>query len=233
MSRSKILHELQKIDSQLDQHQSRQQEIEVALADNDLVHKAQVIFHSAENELNEIMKNLQLAEHEVRTQRIKIEQSESNLYSGKVINPKELQDLQNEIRSFKRFLSVLEDRQLESMLAVDSAQEIYQDKQENLTHARAQGDVRNTVLFKERETIKIDMNRAQDLKKKQWPMIAKDDLRTYQVLRKKRAGIAVTKVANKACSACGTILTEVTFRAARSPNQLVFCDTCDRVLYAE
>ena len=233
MSRSKILYELQKIDSQLDQHQSRQQEIEVTLADSDLVRNAQLLFQSTENELNEIMKNLQQAEHEVRTQRIKIEQSESNLYNGKVINPKELQDLQNEIRSLKRFLSVLEDRQLESMLAVDSAQEIYHDKQEKLTQARAQGDVRNTALSKERENINLDVIRAQDQRKKQWPMIAEDDLRTYQVLRKKRAGIAVTKVANKACSACGTTLTEVTFRAARSPNQLVFCDTCDRVLFAE
>ena len=102
-----------------------------------------------------------------------------------------------------------------------------------MTQARAQGDVRNTALSKERENINLDVIRAQDQRKKQWPMIAEDDLRTYQVLRKKRAGIAVTKVANKACSACGTTLTEVTFRAARSPNQLVFCDTCDRVLFAD
>lgn len=233
MSRSKNLYTLQKIDSLLDQHQARLGEIEVALANHALVSKAQAQAQRAERALNEAKKNLQKDEAEVRAQRIKIEQTESMLYSGRVVNPKELQDLQNGIAALKRFLGVLEDRQLESMVAVDSAQEINQDRQEELTQALAQGEKKNTALVDEREIIRKNVRQVQAQQEKQWPLIAADDLRTYQVLRKKRAGIAVTKVANQACAACGTTLTEVTFRAARSPNQLIFCDTCDRILYTE
>ncbi len=228
-----MLYALQQIDSQLDQHQARQQEIEVALADNALLLIARGAAKKAETKLNDAKKNLHQAEGDVRTQRIKIEQSESSLYSGKVINPKELQDLQNEIGSLRRFLSTLEDRQLESMLALDSAQEIYQEKEEKLVQAHAQGESKNAALIEEKKEIKIKINQARSERENQWAMIADGDQSRYQTLRKKRAGIAITLVTNKACSACGTTLTEVIFRAARSPNQLVFCDTCDRILYTE
>jgi predicted nucleic acid-binding Zn-ribbon protein len=233
MSRSKMLYALQQIDSQLDQHQARLQEIEVSLTDDALILNAQGTAKRAEIKLNNTQKNLQQAEGNVRSQRIKIEQSESSLYSGKVVNPKELQDLQNEIKSLIRFLSMLENRQLESMLALDSAQEIYQDKKEKLLQALDQGKRKNAALIEEKEKLDIEMYQAISERENQWSMIADDDQRKYQTLRKKRAGIAITLISNKACSACGTTLTEVIFRTARSPNQLVSCDTCDRILYAE
>jgi len=233
MSRSRNLFAIQIIDSKLDQHLARSQEIEAALTDNVLVRKAQAAAQGTEENYGEAKKKLKISEGDVRAQRIKIEHSESMLYSGKVINPKELQDLQNEIAALKRFLIILEDRQLENMLAVDSAQEIHHDRQEKLSQAITQDEKKNAGLVVEKNTIKEESHQLKAHREKQWPLIAVDDLRTYQAVRKKRAGIAVTKVSNRACSACGTTLTEVIFRAARSPSKLIFCDTCDRILYTE
>ncbi|MBG7610616.1 MAG: hypothetical protein IZT55_07090 [Anaerolineae bacterium] len=233
MSRSKMLNAMQIIDSQLDRHQSRLQEIEVALADNEILHKAQISAKNAEEMLTDSKKSLQQSERNVRQQRIRIEQSESSLYSGKVINPKELQDLQSEIKSLKRFLSTLEDRQLDKMLALDIAQEFYQDKDKSLMHATTQSDNINAALISEREHIENEILEAQIKKDHQWAMISERDQKKYLGLRKSRAGVAVSEISNKACSACGTILTEVTFRSARSPNQLVVCDTCDRILFTK
>jgi len=233
MSRSKNIYILQKIDSELDQYLSRLQKIANELTDNVLVRKAEETAQHAEEFFVEVKKSLKFSEGDVRAQRIKIEQSESILYSGKVINPKELQDLQNEIAALKRFLVVLEDRQLENMLAVDNAKEIHQDKKEKLSIARAQDKMKNAGLVDEKSIIEEKSRQLQTQREKQWPLITEDDQRTYNIVRNKRAGIAITKVSNQTCSACGTTLTEVIFRATRSPSQLVFCDTCDRILYSE
>jgi predicted nucleic acid-binding Zn-ribbon protein len=64
----------------------------------------------SDSSLNLAQNTLKHAEAEVGRQKVKIEQSESNLYSGNVKNPKELQDLQNEIAALKRYLITLEDR---------------------------------------------------------------------------------------------------------------------------
>ena len=231
MSRSKMLYALQQIDSQLDLYQERKKGIKIALADNAQINFAQDIAKSAENKLNDAKKKLQEDEGNVRAQRIKIEQSESSLYSGKVVNPKELQDLQNEIASLKRFLGTLEDRQLESMLTLDSTKEIYKEKEGKLVQAQTQSKTKNGALIQEREKIEIDISHAQSERKKNWAIISDGDQRFYQALRKKREGIAISKIANKACSACGTTLTELIFRSARSPNKLISCDVCDRILF--
>ncbi|MFN2235225.1 MAG: C4-type zinc ribbon domain-containing protein [Anaerolineales bacterium] len=47
-----------------------------------------------------------------------------------------------------------------------------------------------------------------------------------------RAGVAVAKVEDRACKACGSTLTASLNQAARSPSQIVFCDSCGRILYA-
>lgn len=233
MSRSKKLYKLQKIDSELDQNMARLLEIEKALSDNALVREAEEASQDAERIFDETRKSLTNSEGEVRAQRIKIEQSESSLYSGKVINPKELQDLQNEIAALKRFLVVLEDRQLENMLTVDNAKEIHQDKLEILSQVHEKEEIKNVGLIDEKSKIEEKSQHQKTKRDKQWQLIAKNDQDIYSSVRKKRAGIAVTMVSNQACSACGTTLTEVIFRATRSPSQLIFCDTCDRILYSE
>ncbi len=116
MSRPFKLYRLQQIDSQLDALRLRQGEIEVALQDDTRIRQILQKVEDCKTEWAAAKKALHLAEDETQKQRIKIELTESALYGGKVRNPKELQDLQNESASLKRYLSVLEDRQIETML---------------------------------------------------------------------------------------------------------------------
>ena len=119
MSRPFYLYSLQKIDSKLDQNKNRLREIEATLANNAKLKRAEAGAQKTEAALDVARKALRSAETKVRDQRLKIEQNESTLYSGKIRNPKELQDLQNEVDALKRHLDTLEDRQLEAMLHFD------------------------------------------------------------------------------------------------------------------
>jgi predicted nucleic acid-binding Zn-ribbon protein len=122
MNQAFHLARLQKIDTQIDQFSLRLKEIERLLNENALVQEAERNLKEADLALKKAGQQLRIAEDAVNAQRIKIETNESSLYAGKIHNPKELQDLQNDIASLKRYLATLEDQQLEAMMAHEEAE---------------------------------------------------------------------------------------------------------------
>jgi hypothetical protein len=225
------LYRLQQTDSQIDQRTAQVSELETALKDDETLKRGKRTVQSAEQELKELRKALRHAEDNVSGQRVKIEHTEATLYSGKVKNPKELQDKQNEAAALKRYLVVLEDRQLEAMLAEEEAASQYDDavhelEKEQYRYNQIQSDLSNEKVKLENELVRLQGERTATT-----GAIPEDDLILYQQLRVKRRGIAVAKVSNKACSACGSLLSATLLHSARSPNQITSCDTCGRILY--
>jgi predicted nucleic acid-binding Zn-ribbon protein len=225
------LYRLQQIDSQIDRRTARMAEIETALKEDEALKRGTRTVQSAEHELKELRKALQRAEDNSSGQRVKIEQTEATLYSGKVKNPKELQDLQNEAAALKRYLGVLEDRQLEAMLAEEEAASQYDNAVHELEKEQSRYNQMQSGLLNEKVKLENELVRLQGERTATTGAIPEDDLILYQQLRVQRRGIAVAKVSNKACSACGSLLSATLLHSARSPNQITSCDTCGRILY--
>jgi predicted nucleic acid-binding Zn-ribbon protein len=232
MSRSAKLYELQTIDSKLDQNQNRLVEIATILADNAEVASAQKHLKDTNDLFEVASKSLRSAEAKVKEQRLKIKQTDAKLYGGKIQNPKELQDLQNESLALNRFLSVLEDRQLERMLDVDEKKERVAAAQDFLQLTADKFQVLHKDLHIERSEIVEENQSLENKRISKAENIPKDDLRIYENLRKQRFGVAVSKVNDRACSACGATLTAAQAQSARSPSQITFCETCRRILCA-
>lgn len=226
------LYRLQQLDSEIDKGRARLQAIARELADNPQLRAAQAVYASAQAELQQAQRQLRSAEANVKAQRIKIEQNQAALYGGKVRNPKELQGLQAEASALTRHLSTLEDAQLEAMLAVEEAQAAAQQAEERLSGAQQAAQELQAALLREQSSLQEDLQRAATGREATLPGIPDDELSLYEDLRRKRAGIAVAKVTNNACSACGSGLTAVLLQAARSPHALTRCSTCGRILYA-
>ena len=93
MSQPFKLYRLQLLDSKLDKCRARLDEIESILSDNSEISKATTKNDIALKSLEEVQKALNVAENNVKKQRLKIEQTEATLYGGKVRDPKELQEL--------------------------------------------------------------------------------------------------------------------------------------------
>ncbi len=231
MSRPFKLYRLQQIDSQLDRIQERLHSLEIALNEDSALREATENAQKAQDDLQRAGKALRIAEENVSQQRMKIEQSESTLYGGTMKNPKELKDLENEVESLKRFLSVLEDRQLEAMIAEEEAASICQKLSVDLEKVQAQFQVNIKELTDERDRLWKDMARMEEERRLSASAVQADDLTVYIMLREKRRGVAVAKVVDRACSACGSTLNACLLDAAHSPNQLNLCDTCGRILY--
>lgn len=232
MSAALGLYRLQQVDSQIDHVQARQKWIRDTLQNDANLRAATQAFTSADSTFKAASQALKLAEDEVTRQRIKIEQTESSLYGGSVRNPKELQDLQKDIVSLKKHLETLEERQLEAMLRVESAEQELQAAQTKLEQTQAQVNEQNRDLSKENESLGKDMERLETEHKAVMSTLANPAVDMYDQLRKQRRGVAVTTISDSACAACGTNLSPSQQQNARSSTQLITCPTCGRILYA-
>lgn len=232
MSQPFKLFRLQQLDSQIDNAHARLNEIQAILGDNRELNQAEERARQSAERLEAVRKALNRAEWEVKSQRLKIEQSESTLYGGKVRNPKELQDLQMEVAALKRYLEKLEERQLEQMIAQEEAEAQNEAAMIELEKIRAKTNLLNQNLLKERETLLAEINRLQSERQATAASLPEDELRLYTQLRQQRRGIAVARVVDNNCSACGSTLSTALLHTARTSTQLTRCDTCGRILYA-
>lgn len=231
MSRSGNFFDLQTIDTLLDQHRSRLREIAEILTDTSEMEHAEASFQNAEEALKEASKKLKAAEEKVKGQRLKIKSTDAKLYGGRITNPKELEDLQDKSEALKRYLNVLEDRQLESMLELDEYNANHLNAKRNLETVRETTKSRQQDHIQERDKILVDVQNLESRKVSTAALISAEDLALYENLRKKGHGLAVTKVLNRSCSACGATLTAALHQVARSPNQITLCETCGRILF--
>ncbi|HEX6305488.1 MAG TPA: C4-type zinc ribbon domain-containing protein [Anaerolineales bacterium] len=232
MSQPFRLYRLQQIDTQLDRATARLEEIEIAIRENKALRRAQKRMEQAEEQLQEARKNLSGAELDVQSQRNKIEQTEATLYGGKVSNPKELQDLQNESAALKRYLAVLEDRQLDAMLALDEAEQDYEEANQDVEKVKEEKSARLAELSAEKAILLKEVARLQVEREAAASGVPPDDMQIYAKLRIQRSGVAVAKVTDKACAACGSTLSAALLNSARLQNRLSRCDSCGRILYA-
>lgn len=232
MSASLGLYRLQIVDSRMDEIRARLEQIRQTLENDEQLKAATSQFVKKEDAHKEALKALKQTESEVEKQKVKIEQSESSLYSGSVKNPKELQDLQNEVASLKRYLITLEDRQLEAMLAEEEAEETLQAASDAVKNVQKHLEAQNENLTEEKRTLDKEMERLNAERDAALGPLDASLLAVYDNLRQQRRGVAVAKVSEGACAACGATLTASQQQNAHSTSQIYNCPTCGRILYA-
>jgi uncharacterized protein len=226
------LYRLQQVDSQMDQIRARLKAIRETL-DNDLELRAAMDALSAAEDLHrQTSRALKESEAEVEKQSIKIERTESSLYSGSVHNPKELQDLQMDVVSLKKYLGTLEERELEAMVQAEETENELRSAREKLESVRSRLNEQNLDLTNESETLNRDLERFKAERDAITGDINAQLLKTYEGLRQHKRGLAVALISDDACSACGTTLTASQQQGARNAPQLYYCPTCGRILYS-
>lgn len=232
MSAALGLYRLQQVDSQIDVIQARQKWIQDTLQNDLKLQAATQAFTAADNQYKDAARALKQSEAEVEKQRIKIEQTEASLYGGRVQNPKELQDLQKDVASLKKYLETLEERELEAMVLVESVEHELQTAKSELEQTQVNINEQYRDLSRENEALDKDLERLQHERNAILSDLVSSAVNTYDQIRKQRRGIAVTTISDSACAACGTTLTLSLQQDARSATQLFNCPTCGRILYA-
>jgi predicted nucleic acid-binding Zn-ribbon protein len=232
MSQVRQLVQLQQLDTQLDQANNRLAEIDAALNDSSVVKQAKASAEQAAGTLVEARLALKRAEQDVGVQQEKIDRNQKALYGGSNKSPKELEDLQMESGALGRYLTVLEDRQLEAMVVFEEAESASQTADQNLADTKKRVATEKVELTGEQEKLLSEVANLKADREKAVSPIGPDMLAEYEKLRQTRMGVAVSQVKDGGCSVCGAFVSAAQAQAARSPSRVAHCDVCGRILYA-
>ena len=231
MSESLNLFRLQKLDTEIDQTKARLNKIERALSDDRRLTSAKKKYEKAQQVTKDVRINLRQIEDKVEAQRIKRKTTQASLFSGKIKNPKELQDLQMESEALQRYILQLEDEQLETMIAFESAEENLTAAEQNLKQINGLIIEENAALVGEKTKLKEDLSKLLRERDAVIQAIPHKNQALYNLLRERNRGVAVTNVSDGDCSICGQAITPGDLQAIRGSNTLVFCPSCGRILY--
>ena len=232
MSAPLDLYRLQQVDSSIDRVNVRLAEIHKTLTNDEELRNAVTLSEKLSADLAFSQNELKIAEEEAEQQKIKIQQVESSLYGGSVHNPKELQDLQKDAAALKRHLSTLEERQLEVMLKVEVMERGLDEARKAFEVIKSRLKDSHRVLLDEQARLMNEMERLGEERSAAITPVNNQMLNVYSELRKQKRGLAVTSFSEDACSSCGSILTQAIQQNAKSLNQLTYCPSCGRILYA-
>jgi len=232
MSASLGLYRLQQVDRQIDHARSQLENIRRTLENDSELQQALKELQTAQANQHHAGNALKNAEAEVESQRIKIEQANSSLYGGRVQNPKELQDLQKDIVSLKKYLVTLEERELEAMIQAEDADNALQAAKTKLEAIQARLGDEHKKLVAEQSVLSIKLEQLAEERGAALAPIEDNLLQIYENLRQQKRGVAITEVSDNSCASCGATITASVQQNARSQKQLANCPSCGRILYA-
>ncbi|MCC6146499.1 MAG: hypothetical protein IT308_02910 [Anaerolineaceae bacterium] len=232
MNESAHLYQLQKIDHELDYIDQRIKEIDQILSSTEKLQEADQNITEAKRRTHSALQGLRAVEDEVKSVVLKKEQNESTLYSGKIKNPKELQDLENEQAILKKRIQLLEDEQLEKIIYFETLEEQEKERVRDYKNLQAELISQNSEIQGEKDKLEQNKTRLGIEREVTLRSISSANLQSYNQLRNSKRGLAVAIIRDDSCSACGASLRPAEIQAANSSKEMFYCASCGRILFS-
>ena len=156
-----------------------------------------------------------------------------NVQLNSIKTNKEYTALCTEIGSKKADMSILEDEILNTMSKLESVNEEYNKLQEDLRHEEE--SLKNLIESVDADVKKtdIEIEEIQNDQKKYIDALDENSLKHYNRLSSIKGGKAVVAVIDNMCGGCSMKITAQTLNLLMGSNELVFCQSCSRILYLE
>ncbi|MBZ0294430.1 MAG: hypothetical protein K8L99_17840 [Anaerolineae bacterium] len=232
MSQVDELYELQEIELTILKNRKRLGEIKAELEQNEAVQQARAGVETAQKTLSPLQTKARNLDLEIQSALEKAKTTEENLYSGSVKNPKELQDMQQEIVSLKKRHSDLETQLLETMFAVEEAEATLGESQTALDMITAQWQTEHQSLLEEQSELENHTRHLLESRRKVMADIPADALKLYESMKPRKHNMPVARMEGSTCSVCGVSQNMSTEREVRSGRNITYCNNCGRILVA-
>lgn len=233
MSLSFSLYQLQKIDSQIQESEKRLASIIEEMENNLIVADALKNLQASRDVYLRKKGEVDHIKQEIFKRKLKIEQSESMLYSGNERNPKVLQNLQTEIGLLKKQIMNYENELLERLFELDNAEQILQNKKDEFSEVDTKFNSAKSLLASEKDKLEQKVMRLKIERDTVITQISPDYLQEYERLAASKQGIAIGIIMDDSCSVCGTTFTPAQCQLARSHSAFFYCPTCHRIIYGD
>lgn len=227
------LFELQKLDVNLEKARRKLAQLQQALGESAELGAARKTVAATEAELHRWHTAQKNAELEAQTLAQQIAARDKELMSGRVSQPKELESLQANIEALRRQRSSIEDSGVEAMTQVETLSRQLTNEKQTLQQIEDQWKGSQAELLQEEAKYKRIDAQLKQQREAGAKALPASDLKYYEDLRRRKAGIAVAPLQNGQCGVCHILVPTGVQSAVRSRHgEAVLCPSCGRVLYA-
>ncbi len=156
-----------------------------------------------------------------------------NVQLNSIKSNKEYSILVSEIGSKKADMSVLEDEILDTMSRLETANQEYEKATKDLRNEEeCLKDLIKSVDVEVKE-VDAEIEKIKNEQKKYIDLLDEQSLKHYNRLSNIKGGKAVVPVIGNVCGGCSMNITAQTLNALMSGKDLVFCQSCSRILYLD
>jgi hypothetical protein len=230
LSKAETLLELQAIDRVLDQLTKRLGEVQTGLNESTQLKAARQAAQAAEQLTVQTRSTHAELDAENTALTAHLEENDKRLYSGEVTNPKELVDLQNDVAMLKKQKAALDDKVLAAMTKADEAESALKDRHGDLEKVETEWAAGQIDLLAEQEKLNGEIAEQKTGTAKFRAELTTTDLALYDLLRRRKGGVAVVELDGEACGACGVEPTADVVRQLNRGDQIARCSNCERIL---
>lgn len=231
MSRVSQLYELQEVDSGMESRVARMRQIDVQMVDSPEVIAAKSMHDEAVSLLAIAQAYLKQISHETEEVSTRLRTQEKRLYDGKIKNPKELSQVQEEVTHLRNRLKDDEEAVLQAMMNAEEVEAVAGARRDELENLCKELEQYQAGLSEEKDKLLSQAKVLQVKRQKMVTELSPSDLQAYERLRRGKAGVAVAPVRGGLCGGCHVAVPANILRAARAGNDFVHCPSCGRILY--
>jgi predicted nucleic acid-binding Zn-ribbon protein len=231
MSLAGQLYKLQQLDLELQKKQQELTDVENQLSDNRPLVAAESRLASQKEQLADARKKQKSSEWELEDLQEKIRQIDGKLYSGKTKDPKELVNLEKEVKGLKNQTTTKEDILLGLMSLVEGTEATARTTAGELERLKKEWEQLQETLRPRKSEIEIALAELKGERSRLADQIDSEAFNIYERIRLAR-GQAVVKVERGRCLGCHITVPTSQWQKAKA-GDLIQCNNCSRILYLE
>ena len=231
MSLAEQLYKLQQVDLELQRNKQELSDVENRLSDDKDMIAAESELASQKEQLEDARKKQKSSEWELEDLQEKVKKIDSKLYVGTTTNPKELVNLEKEVKGLKSQIRLKEDALLELMSQVEEIEAKVKTTSEEAERLKREWEQRQETLGQRKSEVETVLAKLGGDRDRLAQQIDSEALNTYERLRLTR-GQAVVKVEKGKCQGCHITVPTSQWQKAKA-RDLIQCTSCSKILYLE
>jgi len=231
MSLTGQLYKLQQLDLELQRKQQELSEVEHQLSDNKALVVAESKLASQKEQMEDARRKQKSSEWELEDLQEKLRRIDSKLYSGTTKDPKELVNLEKEVKGLKSQIGPKEDTLLGLMSQVEEIEARVKTTAEEIERLKREWEQRQETFGQRKSEVEDLLARLRGDRNGLAQQIDSEAINTYERIRLTR-GQAVVKVERGKCQGCHITVPTSQWQKAKA-GDLIQCNSCSRILYLE
>jgi len=170
-------------------------------------------------------------EVELQTKEEAIKKFQGQLYQIKT--NREYTAMEKEINGVRADCSVLEEDIINLLDKIDEADNLKKGRSDQLKTEKGKIEEEKKKISEETKKIETELNGFKEQRKQLADKVDKTVLSKYERILRNKDGLALVPIRNNACQGCYLDMPPQVINEIKMKKDLIFCESCARILYLE